>query len=210
MLCFVKRLLARLVDGISRVGRPGKRRLYVAVYDVGFTQSRTNSGIDPATECPIRHMNAPRAQYHWDLMVGPKKERREPVAGLRFRVSFSKTRGWFYTEKTVTDVRTPYKMLVRLLVGKIEDMDRLVTMTRTTPIPQNDPYFRSYDWVATVLERVDADGTVVGDAVLDWETIEMTARRFIETKALQGRFGREALGLPQPMWSMLEDREVLP
>ncbi|PNY24418.1 Uncharacterized protein TCAP_05641, partial [Tolypocladium capitatum] len=168
-----------------------KPRLYVAVYEDGYMRDKE----------PV---------YHWDLITGPKTEMADPVPGLRYRVSHSPVHGWAYSERQVTNVRTPYNMLVRILIAKIEDKRRLSSILRSIPIAQDDPGFDTHVWVASALARIAEDGRVVGTADLDWGRIEATARGFVERKTAEGRFLRGDFDMPQPMWDLLENKEVLP
>ena len=149
-------------------------------------------------------------RYHWDLITGPKTEKGDPAPGFRYRISYSAPQGWTYSERQLTNVRTPYNMLVRILVAKIEDERRLSSILRSIPITQDDPGFDTQAWVASALARIAEDGRVVGTANLDWTKIEATARGYVDRKNTEGRFLRADFDLPQPMWDLLADREVLP
>lgn len=144
-------------------------------------------------------------------MAGPKREKADPVPGVRYRVSYAAAQGWTYSERDVTNVRSPYRMLARVLVAKIADVRRLSSVLRATPLRQDDPAFGTRVWVADALARVARDGKAVGRrAELDWARIEATATGFVARKTTEGRFAAPDLDAPQPMWDMLEDREVLP
>lgn len=68
----------------------------------------------------------------------------EQVPGKRCRVKNPILPGghgavWQYEERDAGNVRTINTLLVRVIIGKIEDMDRLLHIFRSVPLVQNDP-----------------------------------------------------------------------
>lgn len=102
-------------------------------------------------------------------------------------------------------------LLARIVIAKIEDMDGLVNIFRTTPCVQNDPKWRCRSWVAEVLERIRQEGNIVGTSVLSWPEIEQRARDYVSEKAAEGRYGTGAdMSLPKPTYNLYMRREVIP
>jgi hypothetical protein len=85
-------------------------------------------------------------------------------------------------------VKTTATLLARIVIAKIEDDARLVELFRTTSLVQDDPNWRCRTWVALVLARLKADGTIVGTSQLDWPTIKQTAREYVGRKKNAGRY----------------------
>ncbi|KAL8285895.1 hypothetical protein RB597_002803 [Gaeumannomyces tritici] len=168
-----------------------KKRLYIALYPSGV-------------------VNNEERRYHWGFLVGPKDEGSEEVPGARYHVRNMPVRGWIYEERQLDNVRSTASLLTRIVIAKITDEQRLVEILRNNPVVQHDPNWRCRTWVAQALRAIEQDGKCVGSAVLDWETIEATAREYTATKAGEGRFDTGDMLMPKPTWDMLENREVVP
>ncbi|KAK3899886.1 hypothetical protein C8A05DRAFT_46167 [Staphylotrichum tortipilum] len=158
-----------------------KKRLYVALYPSSVT-------------------NNEERMYHWGFLIGPKREGATPsdaVPGVRYHVKNTPTQGWFYYEVPLTNVRTTANLLARIVVAKVTDEARLITILRETPVVQNHPAWRCRTWVADALRRIEEDGTAVGTSCLYWGEIERTGRGY-------------DLERPKPTWDLLEGRETVP
>ncbi|EZF33140.1 hypothetical protein TMEN_7395 [Trichophyton mentagrophytes] len=169
-----------------------KKRLYIALYPSGVTN------------------NAER-KYHWAFLVGPKAEDANEVPGTRYHVKNNPFKLWEYEEVELRNVKNTVSLLARLLIGKIEDEDRLVKILRGVPIVQNDESWRCRTWVKNALAAIESDGKAVGTSVLDWEKIEAKARSYVADKTAGGRYDSlDKLEHPKPTWDMLENKEKLP
>lgn len=62
-------------------------------------------------------------------------------------------------------------LLVRVMVGNVEDGNRLVEILRGTPTPQGQAGWNCVSWVKDTLERVKVDGRALGTSVIEWETV---------------------------------------
>jgi len=145
-------------------------------------------------------------------LVGPKVEATDrEVEGTRYQVKNHVLEGWVYEEIPLRDVRNTTGLLVRILIGKIEDESRFADILRNIPIVQQDPNWRCRTWVAHVLAALKEDGKAVGTSVLDWDRIEPVARQYAGDKTRAGRF-RDALqaSKPKPTYDMLGNRETVP
>ncbi len=118
--------------------------------------------------------------------------------------------GWMYEEIPLTNVRSTVSLLARIVVAKVTDEERLITILRETPVVQGDPEWRCRTWVADALRRIAEDGTAVGTSRLDWEEIEKTGRGYVKHKTNKGRYasGVNLMG-PKPTWDMLAGRETV-
>ncbi|KAH7248414.1 kinase-like domain-containing protein [Fusarium solani] len=147
----------------------------------------------------------------WEFSVGPKVEDQDVVHGMRYHVKNPISQGWMYEEVELRNVRTTGNLLVRILIAKVRDEERLANIFRNVPIVQDDPNWRCRSWVANALAAVKEDGRAVGRAELDWGNIENVARRYAGEKTEAGRFRDVALAqMPKPTWDMLENREIVP
>lgn len=132
------------------------------------------------------------------------------MPGTRYHVKNSPL-GWEYEEVPLDNVRSTNSLLARILIAKIEDEDRLVTLLRRLPVVQGNPNWRCRSWVASALTEIKRDGLCVGTAELDWRKIEASSRRYVAGKAACGRYGSGTDMLkPKPTWDMISDKEIVP
>jgi hypothetical protein len=118
---------------------------------------------------------------------------------------------WEYEEIQLQNVQNTTTLLVRVMVGKIEDLTRLITILRRIPVVQNDPGWRCRTWCANALAAIAADGKAVGTSVLDWQQIEQAARWYTGQKTAEGRFATSVLlARPKPTWDLLANKEIIP
>lgn len=117
---------------------------------------------------------------------------------------------WQYEEVQLRNVQNTASLLVRVKIGKVENLARLSTILRSIPVIQNDPGWRCRTWCANALAAIAADGKAVGTSVLDWQQIEQAARWYAGQKTAQGRFATSALlTRPKPTWDLLENKEMI-
>ena len=118
---------------------------------------------------------------------------------------------WQYEESEMQNVQNTTSLLVRVMIGKVEDLGRLLAIIRGITVVQNDPGWRCRTWCANALAAIMADGKAMGTSVLNWQRIEQTARSYVGQKTAQGRFANSQLLLrPRPTWDMLENKEMIP
>lgn len=117
---------------------------------------------------------------------------------------------WEYEEVALKDVKSTAKLLVRILIAKVEDETRLLEIMRTTPVVQNDPNWRCRTWIMDVFSRLSADEKALGTSESDWTKIESVARSFVAEKTDAGRYEKyDELFLPKPTWDMLQGKELV-
>jgi hypothetical protein len=110
-----------------------KDRLYVALYARG-EKVKMPSGEDAfAHNPPLHGMIADICfRYHWGLLVGPKKES-DTSQGMRYhaneRILGPDQQEWFF-EELETTMKTASMLLVRVMVGKVENTAHLVEILR--------------------------------------------------------------------------------
>lgn len=94
---------------------------------------------------------------------------------------------WFFEERDVTLLATSM-LLVRIMIGKIEKMDRLLSILRRVPIRQGQRGWNCVSWVREALETLDADGRALGSSVTEWQRVRDGAMWYVEKKKGEHRF----------------------
>lgn len=118
--------------------------------------------------------------------------------------------GWIYEGTPLSNVKVTAQLLARILIAKVEDVDRLTAIFKSVPLVQDDPSWRCRSWIASALEAIAKDGKAVGTSELDWTKIEEFGRRYVAEKTAAGRYREGDLQGPRPMWDMLENKEMIP
>jgi hypothetical protein len=77
----------------------------------------------------------------------------------------------------VANIQVTVQLLARILIGKVEDLDRLDTILESVPVVQGDPNWRCKSWIVSAVEAIAKDGKAVGTSILDWAKIEELGRR---------------------------------
>lgn len=93
-------------------------------------------------------------------------------------------------------------LLVRVIIGKVENNERLVNVLRTTPIRQGDSSWNYVGWVKEALEGLKADGQALGTCVIEWNSVRDGAMTYCQRKKDEHRFDGEGnfdMGRLRPM-----------
>lgn len=104
------------------------------------------------------------------------------------------------------------QLLIRILVGKIKDRDRVFTALRNVPVVQDDPNWNCVIWVKEALATLQRDGKTMGTSKLDWQEVRETAMRYCHKKIDGHRFdGKTKVDMLKPAtFDILENREIIP
>ena len=97
---------------------------------------------------------------------------------------------WLFEERG-TPLAPTNMLLVRVIIGKVENNERLVSVLRTTPIRQGDPGWNCVVWVKGALKRLKADGKALGSCVIDWDRVRNGAMTYCQRKKDEHRFDGE-------------------
>lgn len=105
-------------------------------------------------------------------------------------------------------------LLVRIMIGKVADMDRLIAAFENTPIRGGQPGYDQWNcvaWIQEALELAQRDGKALGAAVTDWGSVRDTAMWYVEKKKNEHRFDGQAHfdQSKAPTWDILEKRETI-
>ena len=107
---------------------------------------------------------------------------------------------------------TPTNMLlVRVVIGKIQDGDRLVDLLRSVPIRQDLVGWNCVFWVREAFETLVAGGKALGTHVVEWEFVRDEVMAYCEKKKDGHRFdGRGNFDMSVvPTFDLVERREVI-
>lgn len=104
------------------------------------------------------------------------------------------------------------QILVRLLVAKVTDRDRLLQVLRAVPVVQDDPDWNCVLWVREALSTLEKDGRAVGTSQLDWQTVRNAAMTYCQKKKNAHRFdGKAKFDMTKPAtYDLLEMKETIP
>ncbi|KAK8044659.1 hypothetical protein PG993_004683 [Apiospora rasikravindrae] len=112
-------------------------------------------------------------KYHWSFIVGPKNES-EGSRGTKFHVknfvgSQDGVAGsmWQYEEAEVP-MAPVSGLLVRVMIAKVNDKDRLQEVFRGIPTRPSIPGWNCVGWVKEAVEALASDPRALGTCAKDW------------------------------------------
>ena len=131
------------------------------------------------------------SRYHWGFIVGPKTETDNAI-GIRYH---AKNRQdpllgqmvWVF-EQCECRLRATNMLLVRIMIGKVEEKDRLEQVMRSVPVVQGDAAWNCVIWVKEALQKLRDDGKVMGTSQLEWNVVKNAAMSYVQRKKDQHRF----------------------
>ncbi|KAA8618942.1 hypothetical protein A1F94_005562 [Pyrenophora tritici-repentis] len=133
--------------------------------------------------------------YHWALVVGPKNQKEEKQGdqgkGTRYHAKHGITAEgqmeWLFEEKKTSMLPTS-ALLVRVLIAKVENKDRLQSILRNTPFKQGVVGWNCVAWVQEALQSLEADGKALGTGVTEWTKVKTSAMEYCQRKREEHRF----------------------
>ena len=159
--------------------------------------------------------NNPRPnRYHWALIIGSKDEVKNDQ-GKRYHAKeniVGQGRSeWAYEERTIS-IKSSNMLLVRILIGKVTDLDRTVNILRSTPIRQNLATWNCVTWVQEALEALRADPKALGTSVVEWQKVRNAAMEYCQKKKDQHRFdGQGNFDMSKAAtYDLIEGKETIP
>jgi hypothetical protein len=116
---------------------------------------------------------------------------------------------WFFEEREST-MKSTSMLLVRVMVGKVENTAWLVEILRRVPIRQGEPGWNCVAWVKEALGFLAADEKTIGTSELDWKKIRDTSMSYVRKKKEQHRFdGTRNFNITgPPTFDMIENIEL--
>ncbi|KAG9522553.1 hypothetical protein KCV07_g2931, partial [Aureobasidium melanogenum] len=151
-----------------------KARLYVALYVRGGAAK----------------MPGKEDTYHWALLVGPKSDKSDDK-GVQYHAREHITQegkpAWVFEDK-LTSMAPTQMVLVRILIAKIEDTDKLSQLLRQIPIRQEQQGWNCVLWIKEALSELQTSTNTVGTNVLEWEAVRNAAMSYCQQKRDEHRF----------------------
>lgn len=147
------------------------------------------------------------------MIVGPKVEA-EGGIGVRYHAKERPKLGggseWFFEERECPLAPTSM-LLVRIMVGKVVDSNRLIQTLRNTPIRQGQPGWNCVSWVQEGLEMLKADTKALGTSVIEWDKVRSEAMGYCQQKKDQHRFdGQGNFDMRKvPTYDLMERKEII-
>lgn len=147
------------------------------------------------------------------MIVGPKIED-DSKTGVEYhakeRISAEGKIEWAFHENECP-LKPANMLLVRILIGKVKDRNRLARILNQTPIRQGQAGWNCVSWVKEALERVKTDGKALGTSVIDWEPVRSEAMRYCQDKKDQHRFdGQRDFDMSKaPTYDLIRKREIV-
>ncbi|KAI9809078.1 MAG: hypothetical protein M1825_002367 [Sarcosagium campestre] len=166
--------------------------------------------------------------YHEALMICPKLLSEKPVSpsplpAVKYhvkntlqRINDELAQPWVYERQELPDVATDPRLLVRIVIGKVLDAQRIEEILRdAVPIYQVDDddeekahSFNCAEWVRMATEALRTHGVV--DKLADWQHVKSVALEYVERKKTEGRWkaGSDHLAAIAT-FDMLENRQTV-
>lgn len=146
------------------------------------------------------------------MLLGPKVETPQG-RGVLFHAKETMNQNgssWFFEEREIS-LAPSNMLLVRIVIGKVEDRERFLTIIRNTPIMQSQPNWNCVSWIMDVLHRLASDGNAVGTGVLQWQKVRDGAMGYCQKKKDGHRFdGRGSYDLTKaPTYDLIEGKEIV-
>lgn len=104
------------------------------------------------------------------------------------------------------------QLLVRVVIAKITDRNRLLRLLNDAPVVQNDPRWNCVVWVQEAMKVLATDGKALGTSKMDWQTVRDTAMGYCQKKKDAHRFdGKGKFNMLKPAtYDLLDRKETMP
>lgn len=123
-------------------------------------------------------------------MTGPKEEV-EGGRGMRYhakeQILHTGQIQWIYEERDIPLIATNM-LLVRVVVGKVTNMEQLVKILRNVPIVQGDGAWNCITWVKHALEALQFSKEALGTCRIEWIPVRDAAMKYCGDKKKDHRF----------------------
>lgn len=146
-------------------------------------------------------------------MIGPKEEI-EGSQGYRYHAKERIRAGGiseFYFEERKCSLLPTSMLLVRIMIGKIVDGQRLVAILRKIPVRRDQAEWNCVSWVQEALETIMADGKLLGTNSVEWGTVRDETMAYCQRKKDQHRFDGHGVydGKKVPTYDLIRLKEVV-
>ena len=216
-----KRLYVGLYARGSNPRLPGKEDAYVGQRSISFSLSFSIFLFLSlwCNKMPAAH-ELTASSYHWALLAGPKNS---PNASDFEHIIYH------VKEEIIEEAETDHKvahpqwlyfaqkdrcsmLLVRIVVAKITNLERLEAVFRDIPIRRQESGYNCITWVQEALEAAMKDDGALGTRVENWDSVRDQAMRYVAEKKAHHRFdglSKERHVSRPATWDMLQDKETL-
>lgn len=205
-------------------GKFDKPRLYVATYFQG-----TSTPAHWAFLIGPKHETAPNAIETWRHEVWHIHHAPDEAQLLQLQRQQSRERPYFRRRRSSANSRSSQQppslqrweynaeqvanqtggMLVRVLIGKVEDQTRLQTLLENVAIRQGDPGWNCASWIGDSLRVIARDGRCVGRAsITDWTTVGAFVVGYTDRKRIEGRFRYDPERPGVPTFDLTRGKEL--
>jgi hypothetical protein len=118
---------------------------------------------------------------------------------------------WVFEELSAS-MMTTKMILVRIMIAKIEDMDRLAQLLRQIPIRQGEPGWNCVLWVKEALSELEKSRKIIGTSVIEWKAVRDAAMAYCQQKRDQHRFdGRGDFDTSRvSTFDLIQKKETIP
>lgn len=94
---------------------------------------------------------------------------------------------WVFEELSAT-MMTTKMILVRILIAKVEDTDKLAQLLRQIPIREGEEGWNCVLWVKEALSELEKSNKIIGTSMLEWQAVRDAAMEYCQRKKDQQRF----------------------
>ena len=117
---------------------------------------------------------------------------------------------WNY-EECSTPMRPTGMILVRVLIGKVGNRDRLVSVLQRIPVKGGELGWNCIACVKDALKQLEEDKSALGTSATAWVVVRNGAMQYIEDKKMAHRFdGKGNFDTSKvPTWDLIEGKELI-
>jgi hypothetical protein len=147
------------------------------------------------------------------LLVGPKEEM-SMNKGTRYHARERMTpegSQWVFEELS-TSMMTTKMILVRILVAKVENTDKLAQLLRQIPIREGEEGWNCVLWVKEALSELEKSNKTIGTSMMEWGAVRDAAMEYCQRKKDQHRFdGKGKFDTSRvSTFDLIEGKETIP
>ena len=145
--------------------------------------------------------------------MGPKGDKNEG-RGARYHARNHATAEadsvWAF-EEVRTSLMPTQMILVRVLIAKIENTDKLAQLLRQVPVKQGQQDWNCVSWVKEALSQLEVSTDILGTSVVQWEAVRNTAMSYCQKKRDQRRFDSAAKydNTRVPTFDLIQGKETI-
>lgn len=115
-------------------------------------------------------------------------------------------------EEASTSLQPSNMILVRIIIGKVKDHQRLREAFRRVPVQQDTPGWNCVSWAIDGYYEAVYDKKALDKAIGDWESVRKAAMWYVAEKKAAHRFDREGEWDTSqvPTFDLLVGKELIP